>query len=194
MEYYNPHFLFCTFFGVGKVSKKMPGTLGSLVAIPLAYVLKIISVFILRNFTNSESEITWYFLPIIITLALFLAGIYSANYYSKAINKGDPGEIIIDEILGQILCVLTTIPMTFGILYNNFSPEIFYYDLILIGSIVGNFILFRAFDILKPWPINYIDSKLKGGIGIMLDDFLAAIFSIILYFAILLAIVDYYVR
>jgi phosphatidylglycerophosphatase A len=191
MEYYNPHFLFCTFFGIGKISKKISGTLGSLAALPTAYLIKMLSVFILR-LTHYENFLIWYCAPIIITMLLFVIAIYSSGCYSKAIKAEDPKEVVIDEVLGQMLCLFVTLPITFIVLYNRLPLEKLYYDLIFLLSIIGNFILFRAFDILKPWPINYIDQKIKGGLGIMLDDFLAAIFAIIVYFAGLMAILDYY--
>jgi len=191
MEYYNPHFLFCTFFGVGKISKKISGTLGSLAALPATYFLKLFSVFILR-IANYENFLTWYVTPIAITLLLFIIGIYSSDHYSKALKTDDPKEVVIDEVLGQMLCLLVTLPLTFIILYNKLPAEKLYYDVIFISSIAGNFILFRAFDILKPWPISYIDKKVKGGLGIMLDDLLAAIFTIVVYFAGLIAIADRY--
>ena len=65
-----------------------------------------------------------------------------------------------------------------------------YFDMIFIFLLP--FILFRIFDILKPWPINWIDTKIKGAAGVMLDDILAAIFASTVHYIISLIILDYY--
>ena len=75
----------------------------------------------------------------------------------KIIKKPDPGEIVIDEILGMML-VMMVVPA---------DPKWAFLA----------FILFRIFDILKPWPINQVDRKMKNALGVILDDFLAALYS-----------------
>jgi len=69
----------------------------------------------------------------------------------------DPGAVVIDEIAGQWLALLAVEPT-------------------LVGYAVG-FALFRAFDILKPWPVSWADCNVTGGIGVMLDDVLAAAYA-----------------
>ena len=54
------------------------------------------------------------------------------------------------------------------------------------------FVLFRIFDIFKPWPINYIDSNVKGGLGVMLDDVVAAIFASVMHYALVFIIINNY--
>ena len=75
----------------------------------------------------------------------------------KIIKKPDPGEIVIDEVLGMML-VMIVVPQ---------DPK---------WALLA-FILFRTFDIFKPWPINKVDRKLKNALGVILDDFLAAVYS-----------------
>ena len=75
----------------------------------------------------------------------------------KIIKRSDPGEIVIDEVLGMML-VMMTIPLDLKWVFLAF-------------------ILFRIFDIFMPWPINQVDSKLKNALGVMLDDFIAALYA-----------------
>jgi phosphatidylglycerophosphatase A len=88
----------------------------------------------------------------------FAVGIWASEVCVRKYATEDPKQVVIDEIAGQ-WAVLLFVPM----------------DLIHYG--VG-FILFRAFDILKPWPVGWADREVKGGLGIMLDDALAAAYAI----------------
>ena len=101
-----------------------------------------------------------------ITIALFLIGIYLCQVTATALGVHDHGAIVWDEIVGFL------VTMSF-VKYS------------LISVIVG-FLLFRLFDILKPWPISWLDKKVQGGLGIMLDDLLAAVFA-----AAMLAYIEY---
>lgn len=89
---------------------------------------------------------------------LFVIGIWVSAERSKQLGSHDAGEIVIDEVVGQWM-VLAVAPYT------------------LAGWVLA-FLLFRLFDILKPWPIRLADKKVSGGFGIMLDDVLAALFGI----------------
>ena len=96
---------------------------------------------------------------VILLLALMLVtilGVFAADSYSQLTNTDDAGEVIIDEVAGQWV-VLLCIP-----------PNI---DWALLWYIAG-FILFRLFDILKPWPVSAAE-RLPGGIGVMADDVVA---------------------
>ena len=104
-------------------------------------------------------------LLLIFTIILFLIGIYIANYYSSLIGKKDPSEIVIDEVVGQWL-VLVFVPL----------------DLLMY---IVALVLFRFFDILKPWPIKLVENKYDGGFGIMIDDILASIYSILIIMVLL---------
>lgn len=92
---------------------------------------------------------------LIFATASFVIGIWAADIYAKATQLKDPGFIVIDEVAGQSLTLWCA----------GLNPWLY-----LIG-----FGLFRLFDISKPWPVSWADSKVKGGLGIMLDDVFAGI-------------------
>ena len=141
-RYEKPTRVIATWFGVGYLPK-MPGTWGSLAALPLAWLI-----------TTWGNQI-WLAL---FSVFLFLIGSIAANEFGKLNGNRDAPEIVIDEVAGQIL-TLSVIP-----------PDILLY---LVG-----FASFRFMDILKPWPINIIDNRIKNGFGVMLDDMIAAGYSI----------------
>ena len=91
---------------------------------------------------------------------LFVVGVLAAGSAEKILDRKDAGPIVIDEIVG-ILIALAIAP----------AEPLFW--------ILG-FILFRFFDILKPFPINLLDERIHGGLGIMLDDVLAGVYSLLL--------------
>lgn len=95
----------------------------------------------------------WLYLSII--AAAFFLGVFICDFVSKALGEEDPAIIVWDEVVGYLLTLFL-------------APKGF------IWLILG-FGLFRLFDIWKPYPICFIDKKVNGGIGIMLDDVLAAI-------------------
>jgi phosphatidylglycerophosphatase A len=97
---------------------------------------------------------------------VFAVGVWSAGWFVKRCDDFDPGPVVVDEVAGQWL-VLAFAP-----------PEIGYY--------IAGFILFRAFDIRKPWPAGWIDRNMHGGIGIMLDDIAAAVYGALLLYALVL--------
>lgn len=90
---------------------------------------------------------------------LFVIGFLTAGSAEKILDRPDPGCIVIDEILG-IFITLTMAP-------NH--P---------VAWLLG-FLLFRLFDILKPFPVSWFDTHMHGGIGIMLDDVMAGIYALI---------------
>ena len=102
------------------------------------------------------------FLLLFFTLIVFIIGVYTSHQYSKKISQKDPSSIVIDEVAGQLLVLSIS--------------SISFLDYLLC------FIFFRFFDITKIWPIKVFDKKITGGIGIMLDDILAASYSIIVYY------------
>ena len=136
---------------IGKI-KYAPGTLSSLITCFLFLLL--ISIF----------NITVIFF---ITLIIFFYSFTAINNSFNEFKSGDPQEIVIDEVVGQLLTLLA-IPI-YETLYP--LPIIFY--------CVSAFLLFRLFDIWKPYPINYLDNNIKGSLGSMLDDIIASIYSII---------------
>lgn len=91
-------------------------------------------------------------------LLFFVCGVGLCSYTAKALGEHDHGAIVWDEIVGYLLTMFM-------------APSGWLW--ILIG-----FVLFRIFDILKPWPISWFDQHVHGGVGIMLDDVIAAIFAL----------------
>ena len=93
---------------------------------------------------------------------------FAINNSFSEFKSEDPEEIVIDEVVGQMLTLLA-IPI-----YETLYPlPVIYYC-------VSSFILFRLFDIFKPFPVNYVDNNIKGPLGIMLDDIVASFYSIII--------------
>ena len=129
--------------------KTIPGTIGSLVSF--------IFIFFLLNFFD---QIYLY----ILFIACFLLSLYLINIYQKFIGKNDSPEIIIDEFIGVLMIFL------FVDYYNKFNLYVIF---------ILAFILFRFFDILKPFPINWIDKKIKNSFGVIFDDIIAGIYSVI---------------
>ncbi len=127
--------------GIAGKSPVAPGTMGSLVAVVLA---------------------PWCFYPlgfgprVGLLLALFAVGAWAGGRVARLRAKQDPGEVVIDEVVGQWLALL-------------WLPGLVWWQLL------AAFVLFRLFDILKPWPINASENWLPGGWGIMLDDVLAGL-------------------
>ena len=99
---------------------------------------------------------TWYLFA---TLLVTLLGIAACQYTSDKLNVHDHPGIVIDEIAGYLITMIAA-PL---------NPV----------WIFTGFILFRIFDILKPWPISWLDKKIQGGLGIMLDDIVAGFFALI---------------
>ena len=140
---------FLTLFNIGKI-KYAPGTLASLFTCLLfLFLINIFDVLIL----------------LIGTLIIFCYSFVAINNSLDILDADDPQEIVIDEVVGQMLPLLA-IPI-YEILY--LIPKIYY--------CVAAFILFRLFDIWKPFPINYVDNNTEGPLGIMLDDILAGFFT-----------------
>lgn len=93
-------------------------------------------------------------------LISFVIGVYACQKATDAIGIDDHGGIVWDEFVGMFITV-SCLPNT-------------------LAWLAAGFIVFRIFDIWKPWPIRTIDAKLKGGIGIMLDDVIASIFALVI--------------
>ena len=94
-----------------------------------------------------------------IIISAFIIGVFLCGYTAKALNVHDHPGIVWDEIVGYFITMIMV-------------PKEWVW--ILLG-----FVLFRIFDILKPWPISIADKRLKGGFGIMFDDVLAGVFALI---------------
>jgi len=132
----NPVLFLAFGFGSG-LAKKMPGTIGTIAAIPV-YLL----------FIQAEG---W--LYSVLTTLVIITGFWICGNAAKLLGEHDFGGIVWDEVAG-FLITMWLVPFSWAA--------------VLIG-----FVLFRFFDILKPWPIKWIDQQVGGGLGIMLDDVLA---------------------
>jgi len=96
----------------------------------------------------------------VLTFFLLLVGIFACEIVGKARSSHDDGDLVIDEVVG-LLITMTWLPITWQ-------------------SFVLGFILFRLLDILKPFPINLLDKRIKGGLGVMLDDVAAGMIANVL--------------
>ena len=137
--------LVATFFGAG-FSPVAPGTVGSLAALPLAFAL-------------IHMEIV---LATLIVIGLYFLGLWSANHLEKVSGQHDAQVIVIDEVVGVCVSAL----LLGWWLVGAADP----YLLLLLS-----FFSFRLFDVVKPWPISWIDRTVGGGVGVMIDDLVAAL-------------------
>ena len=143
-----------TLYFVGKISP-IPGTLGSLIGMVVGIFLLYYSSLLI-------------FLSILILL--FIISYFSVSSYTidPKSSGHDPAEVIIDEFLGQLISMIPIFTLAQGI------KSLLVYGLI-------SFILFRLFDIFKPWPISYFDN-MKNPLGVILDDIAAGIISALILF------------
>ena len=142
---------FLTLLNIGKI-KYAPGTIASLLTCLLfLFLINIFNILILL------------FCTFIIFCYFFIA----VNNSFDTFDTNDPQEIVIDEVVGQMLPLLA-IPI-YETLY--LAPKEYY--------CAAAFLLFRLFDIWKPFPINYVDNNTKGALGIMLDDIFAGVYTVI---------------
>ncbi|MFI4967850.1 MAG: phosphatidylglycerophosphatase A [Gammaproteobacteria bacterium] len=131
-------------FGAG-LSPKAPGTMGTVVAVPL-YLLLVM-------YASSAVYLA-------VLVAALLAGIFICGYTARRMGIDDPKGVVWDEIVGYLITML-------GLPLGWFW-------------VLAGFLLFRLFDIWKPWPIRWADRHIKGGFGIMLDDVIAALFACVI--------------
>lgn len=129
-----------------------PGTMASFVALPFGYMLILYQGALALFLAGS---------------IIFVVGIWASGAHARAIGQNDPGTSVIDEIAGQFFAMLPIVPAA------DVSDGV---------QIATAFLLFRFFDIVKPWPISRLE-RLHGGVGIMADDCAAGLFSALLLFA-----------
>ena len=146
----NPSHLFATIFGIGNIAFA-PGTFGSI----FAWILFIV----VSHFLDSTNMV-------VLCVFIIAISIWVCDKASNDLIERDHKSIVIDELAGMWLCLL---PVLF--LASSQQERIIYAVLALI--------FFRIFDILKPYPISYLDEKFKNGFGIVLDDLVAGIFALI---------------
>ena len=156
------NFLFVTMFGLGK-AKFIPGTFGSLATIIILYIF----FHILQINSN------------LIHIRLIKIFVYSfidvAKHTKKSENK-DPGEIVIDEFIGQSIPIFLY-EVSHGTVKEPDEAIIFY------GVC---FILFRYFDIVKPFPVSYFDKKHKNSFGVIMDDVCAGFYVVLILICIMI--------
>lgn len=189
---FNPAMLMSTMCGIG-FDKVAPGTLGSLVTVaiwlPLGKVLYGISgnnplvflltsiMFLLLMYLTSYFAIDVYLERVQAQREL---GIMATPVSSEKTKEGDPSEVIIDEFIGQVLTLVISYGSYMFLLffYRVSSAMIFnYLGVIEMMNLGLSFIFFRAFDILKPSWVGYIDRNIKNAHGIILDDVVAGCFA-----------------
>jgi len=120
-----------------------PGTWGTLVAFPLHFLL-------------IRLPQTSYYMSLAV---VFIVAVFTAGSAEKILDRGDPGIVVIDEIIGMLIGLigapLKVVPM------------------------LAAFFVFRFFDIIKPFPAGWADRHLHGGLGIVLDDVIAGIYTLL---------------
>ena len=156
-----------TMFGIGYF-KYAPGTAASFVTCLIYYILW------LSDFSLHSNKIYLVFFLIII---LFYS-IIIIDKLSHLFKKKDPREIVVDEFVGQSIPL-----MSFIFSADTFVPIGEKTDNLTIFILLA-FLLFRFFDIVKPFPINIVDKKMKNGLGVMLDDIIAGIYSTVVIYII----------
>ena len=149
------NYLFVTCFGIGSL-RFAPGTIASFIT-----SIFLFSLFHIINLSNNI---------ILITLCLiFTYSFYAVNEYIKDNKNKDPKEVVIDEFIGQSIPIYLY-EISHGTLKNTEEATLFYLYI---------FILFRYFDIKKPFPINYFDKKFKNSFGVILDDVIAGLYVVL---------------
>ena len=149
------NFFFITMLGLGKI-KVIPGTLGSLVTVIILYIL----------FHGLNVSSNFILLGLII---IFVYSFPAIESYIKNNENKDPGEIIIDELIGQSIPIVAY-EISHGTKKAPDEALIFYCIC---------FVLFRFFDIVKPFPVSFFDKNYKNSFGVMLDDVFAGFYVVL---------------
>ena len=142
-------------FGLGKI-KFIPGTLGSLATTIVHYHL--------FHTLNISSNII-----LVGLILIFIYSFYAVSCHIEKSENKDPGEIIIDEFLGQSIPIYLY-EISHGAEKNSEEVILFYLYI---------FILFRYFDIKKPFPVSYFDKRFKNSLGVILDDVAAGLYVVL---------------
>ena len=147
--------LFVTMFGIGKI-KFIPGTIGSLTTVIILY-------FCFHVFHINSNLI------LLVIIIIFIYSFIAVTNHTKNSENKDPGEIIIDEFIGQSIPIYLY-EISHGTDKQPDEAIIFY---------VVCFILFRYFDIMKPFPVSYFDKKHKNSFGVIMDDVCAGFYVVL---------------
>ena len=147
--------LFVTMFGLGKLPK-IPGTFGSLATIIILYVL-----FHILNLSSN--------LILIGLMIIFIFSFLAVATHIKDNENKDPKEVIIDELIGQSIPIYLY-EISHGTEKSTDEAIIFYCIC---------FVLFRFFDIVKPFPVNFFDKNFKNSFGVIMDDICAGFYVVL---------------
>ena len=148
------NFLFVTLFGIGKI-KIIPGTFASLATT--------LFLFFLFHILNVSPNIVLFSV-----IAIFFISLYAVNIFIKDLTNKDPKEVVIDEFIGQ------SIPICLYEVTRNIPKET---DQVLKFYFIM-FVLFRIFDIAKPFPVSYYDKNFKNSFGVIMDDVCAGLYVV----------------
>lgn len=158
--------IIATFFYVG-LAPKAPGTVGSAAAIALAYL----TIYAALHIGAGMRDI---FISLLFcTCSFIVAGHMATVKYMRNTGSHDPKEVVIDEVAGVFLACTICCAYPLGVQ--------------LWESCLLIFLLFRFFDIVKPWPVSWADG-MSHPFGVMLDDLLAGVYSAVIYIAIALLV------
>jgi phosphatidylglycerophosphatase A len=153
--------LISTFFGYGYLTN-MPGTVASFVTTIFIYI-----AFEILDYTDLKFSL-------ILFAIVFFYSFYAVKDAESEFKKKDPGQIVIDEVLGQAMPLIL-------LLYLNQTNQI---SLPVEIYYIISFFIFRFFDIIKPFPVNYFDKNFKNYFGIIMDDIMAGLYSMLLIYLI----------
>ena len=148
------NFLFVTLFGIGKL-KKIPGSYASLATTILLFFL-----FHILNFSPN--------FVLIGIIIVFIVSLYAVKVFVKDLDNKDPKEVVIDEFIGQSIPICL-----YEVAHNtpNETNEVLKFYFIM-------FVLFRIFDITKPFPVNYYEKNFKNSFGVIMDDVCAGLYVV----------------
>ena len=143
-------------FGIGKLPR-IPGSYASLVTVIFLYIL--------FHIFPIPADLFLYFLVVI-----FITSLFAVNIFIKDLTNKDPQEVVIDEFIGQSIPICL-----YEIAHNETSNPAkvltFYFIM---------FILFRIFDIVKPYPVSYYDKNFKNSFGVIMDDVCAGLYVVVI--------------
>ena len=149
------NYLIVTCFGIGSI-RFAPGTITSLITTVFLY-----SLFHIINLPNNTILVT--------LLIIFIYSFYAVSEYIKFNENKDPKEVVIDEFIGQSIPIYLY-EISHGTIKDTQEAVLFYLYI---------FILFRFFDIKKPFPINFFDKKFKNSFGVIIDDVVAGLYVVL---------------
>ena len=146
--------LFVTMFGIGKLPR-IPGSYASLVTVIFLYII--------FHLLHISANAFLFFL-----VAIFIVSLFAVNLFIKDLTNKDPKEVVIDEFIGQ------SIPICLYEIAHSEPTDparvlTFYFIM---------FILFRIFDISKPYPVSYYDKNFKNSFGVIMDDVCAGLYVV----------------